>query len=733
MSVFRRDPAGPGPARVARPGAAALVLVAVVSLLGPPTTAVAASAATSSRPAIGNRVAARGATDAPAGGTANRFACRRNAAGNITGAYGTAAAMGWEGNFEGVVACLGGSFLVQDGIFRSYGFGIYRGGPTHWSDADGYLPALVTSFDHGPAPVTITEFADRVVIGGDAYVLLYSRVAVTNPTGRPLSAAPEPSSKALVRLDSAPTTVAPHTTVVHDFVIPADRFGQSYPWPKAAAMVAAGGFDRHFAHMRAFWNGQLAQIAQISVPDGQLDDAYRSGFIDTQIARSGDHLDTGVNGYESEFSHDVIGILANLFTQGYDADAHALLLEARSVVGGQGQYEDGLWTYAWPWAVYLLKTGDLAFVRANFDTDGPLGASQPSIEAAAHTIAADRTGPGGIMGVTDDIDTDGLWTVDDYEALMGLAAYRYLATRLGDRAEVAWADDQYDGLLAATNTTLDATIAEYHLTYLPCSMVQPDSANRCADPEDANWAAPFLFGRWAWDGQLFGAEIDGPGQSLIDDTYDYGFGRLQGILPADTFGGYPGGYYSTAYDAGYGSWGLAGTRYRDQGILSYEFMIADTQSGPYSWWESVTAPDRHDPWVGSHPGHGQGSSPHAWGMANANKVLLDSLAAQRADGGLVVGRGVPNAWLTQAGSLAVSNFPTVDGQRLSLRIRWDGDTVTLAFTAGAPAGTVQFQLPAFIGNLRSSTAGQIDPATGTVTVPSSVRQVTVVMDRAPAA
>ncbi len=104
---------------------------------------------------------------------------------------------------------------------------------------------------------------------------------------------------------------------------------------------------------------------------------------------------TGVNGYESEFSHDVIGILANLFTQGDYSDAHALLTEARHVVGSQGQYEDGTWTYAWPWAIYLMKTGDLSFVKANFDTEGPTGSTEPSIEDTAHTIAADQDGPGG--------------------------------------------------------------------------------------------------------------------------------------------------------------------------------------------------------------------------------------------------------------------------------------------------------------------------------------------------
>jgi len=70
----------------------------------------------------------------------------------------------------------------------------------------------------------------------------------------------------------------------------------------------------------------------------------------------------------------------------------------------------------------------------------------------------------------------------------------------------------------------------------------------------------------------------GSGLSLIDATYNCGFARLAGKLPANTFGGYPTQYYSTAYNAGYGEWGLASNNYRDQGILSYRFMIANGQS-----------------------------------------------------------------------------------------------------------------------------------------------------------
>jgi hypothetical protein len=500
-----------------------------------------------------------------------------------------------------------------------------------------------------------------------------------------------------------------------------DRFGNSYPWPSASALQGAGGFDQHFAHMSAFWNAQLSQIAQISVPDQQLVDAYKSGFIYTQIARSGVQSNTGINGYESEFSHDVIGILANLFTQGDFENAHALLLEDDRVVSMQGQYEDGIWTYDWPWAIYLLKTGDLSFIEAHFSTPGP----GPSIEQTAHEIAADRTGPGGIIGETNDIDTNGLWTVDDYEALMGLAAYGYLAQQVGNTTEALWAVAQYNSLLTAVNTTLSATIAKFHLHYLPCSIVQPNTANRCRNPRDANWAATLQFGHWAWDGSLFGVPITGPGAQLIDATYDYGFDRLKGLLPADTYGGYPDDYYSTGYNAGYGSWGLASTSHRDEGILGYEFMIAHDQSGPYSWWESSSAPPAQSNWAGSHPAAGQGASPHAWGIAEANKVLLDSLVAQATNGNLIVGRGVPDSWLHAGEPLSVRNFPTTDNHRINVHIATSGDHVTLTLSGELPSGRILFQLPVFIHNLAATSAGVMDQAGGTVSLPPHTTKVTV--------
>ncbi|WP_375484942.1 hypothetical protein [uncultured Jatrophihabitans sp.] len=644
-------------------------------------------------------------------------------------AQGTAAAaIGWPGNAQAVVACLSGSFVVKN-TQRTYGYGLWKAQRTTWTNAEGHLPALVTRFRTGGADVSITNFGDTVRSGGHTVVAIYSRVRVTNRTDRAVTVDPAPTA-GLTALDHAANRVGAHRSVNHDYAVYSDRFGASAAYPSTRAF---GSYAAHYRHMRSYWNGQLHKLARITaLPDHRLVEAYRTGFEYTQITRGGDELKTGVNGYDKEYSHDVIGILATLLTQGFTRDdtttVKALLLRLREVVGTQAQYDDGIWKYAWIWALYLQKTGDRAFVLANFATPGPKGSAlQPSILDSAHKIAADRTGPGGIMENTPDIDADGYWTIDNYSGLMGLAAYRWLSKQLGKSSEYTWADRQYDSLLGAVNTTLTATITKYHLNYLPCSMVEPNTANRCKDPKDANWAAPFLFGRWAWDGYLFDAPISGPGSSLIDATYDYGFGRLKGILPANTLGGYSPTNYSTGYNAGYGEWGLASDHHRDQGILGYQFMIDHTQSGPYSWWESVAAPDPSSPWAGSHPSAGAGASPHAWGSATANLTLLDSLVAERGDGTLIVGRGVPDAWVRTGKRIAVANMPITGGRHLGIAITTRGRQVTLRLTGHRPAGPVLFQLPAFVHNLARSNHGAVDPATGTVTLSASTRSVTVTM------
>jgi hypothetical protein len=120
-------------------------------------------------------------------------------------------------------------------------------------------------------------------------------------------------------------------------------------------------------------------------------------------------------------------------------------------------------------------------------------------------------------------------------------------------------------------------------------------------------------------------------------------------------------------------------------------------------------------------------------MAGANKVLLDSLVAQRSDGALIVGRGVPAAWLGGPTPIGVTRFPASDGRRVNLSISSHGRSVSLQLSGSLPAGPVLFQLPSFVDNVASTSAGRTDQGTGTVTLSPSTRAVTVVLRHPPTA
>lgn len=205
---------------------------------------------------------------------------------------------------------------------------------------------------------------------------------------------------------------------------------------------------------------------------------------------------------------------------------------------------------------------------------------------------------------------------------------------------------------------LQKTINDNGLNYIPASVVESNDKNRMKDSRDANWASMYLFGRWLWDGYLYGAEQpeDNINLTMMDDTYTYGIDRRVKEKTTDSpynFGGYPHGFYSSAYNAGYGSSALRGEEYRDIGIKAYEFMIENSMSGPFSWWEGVAYPAASSPWAATNeqlglqntPGGG-GSAQHMWGQAVNSKVLIDSLIAERIYDQnekyeIIIGRGIP--------------------------------------------------------------------------------------------
>ena len=597
---------------------------------------------------------------------------------------GLTSSFGWEGDKHAPIAYLDGSYQLRDNGNTMVTFGVMDiPGKVKWYNAEGYLPCFISEYSKDGMDYKVENFANKHTINEQDFEIAYSRMTVTNNTETD-QRLPGVSGQLVALNDAAKTakTVAAGATVVRDYAIGADRFGGDYDYPAAEAIAAQGGFDDNYAAMKEYWNNRLAPLSTIaSLPNEDLINAYKAGYIYTLIIRDDvdgeKQLHVGENGYDEMFDHDTIGIVATLLTMGDFTYAKEYL----ATLPAQLQYDDAKWKYSWPYAVYLQKTDDIAFIESQFET----------IKTNTHNVDTDRDmDAGGIIKKTNAIDSNGYWLIDNWSALAGLTTYQYLCERLNEQtpdekytAEITWAKELYSELLECVETKQRQMRETNDYPYLSIDMNVTTENSARGDVRDGNWASMFLFGRWAWDGYLFGADQENSEMiGLLDDTYQHGFERREEV--SDTiynFGGYPHGYYSSAYNAGYGSSALRGERYREAGIRAYEFMIDKAMSGPFGWWEGVDYPDANSPWDIEHAKGGGGSCQHMWGQSTATKVLYDALIAEKLGEKVIVGRGIPKEWTAEGQAPVEIKDYTVEGaKKAGYKMTTTGKQVEVAFT-----------------------------------------------------
>ncbi|MBT2216800.1 hypothetical protein KK120_13300 [Virgibacillus dakarensis] len=697
---------------------------------------------------------------------------------------------GFEGDKNASLAFLDGSYQIGGSRPSQHGptapkqmvtFGVTDTDNVKWYNKDGYFPSLVSEYTKDDVEYKIVNFANKHTVNSKDYVINYSRVITTNNSNgtRLLSVV---SNNLIPLNDNAKKVfvIEPGETVVRDYAIEADKYEyfeegvREFASLTSEQVINQGDFDENYNGMKTYWENRLEKLIDINLPNEELVNAFKAGYIYTMIVKDKTYLHVGENGYARLFSHDTIGILVQLIQSGDFKHAKSYL-ESVPLTGGKNietgeidpnQYWDANWKLSWAYAVYLSKTGDISvFTEQMTDDDGSTGTIfEKRVKHAARSIADDRTDDG-IMKETYAIDDKGQWTVDNYSALTGLASYEYISRELykqtSERSyleEAKWAKDEYDNLLDALTNRLQRTIAENDLNYIPVSVIESNDENRTKDSRDANWASMFEFGRWTWDGYLFGAEQpeDNINISMLDQTYTYGINRRLNDKTTDSpynFGGYPHGFYSSSYNAGYGSAALRGKQYRDLGIKAYEFMIENTMSGPFSWWEGIDFPEKESPWTKTNddlnlqntPGGG-GSAPHMWGQSVNSKVLIDSLISERIYDqnnkiDIIVGRGIPKEWVKDAASnnnvvADVQNYPALQGGRVGYKIVRHGNDLVVTFDSNINKAkidpktdvNVSIQLPVMVDNIADTTAGTIDNDKGIVTLPINTKKVTISLD-----
>lgn len=721
-------------------------------------------------------------------------------------AIADSAVIGWDGDKNGVIAHLNGSYRIRrdegtrpspsPSLFQpetaevyDISFGIYDNNPlptskVYWYNEKnppdpytldgGYLPCLVTRFERPTQQCTvwISHFGKEIIIrdSRDRFVFIYTRITVFNHGSGAQTVAPSPavspsSGPAPFALTKNPATVQPNEWLSHDYVIAADRFGGTYAWPTESELAEAGSWDKNFVLMAEYWDKKLSRIANITdLPDPELIRAYKAGYIYTLIVKDGDELRIGEEHYEDQggFENDKVETLAALLTIG-DPDG-LKYLNAFPIGPFWIDYQAKL-KYPWLWALYLEKYPNAnEIVRKHLDQIKALAreiheqercltsadcSPAPGRPSTPNKLIKPRFGlqvyPGDPRVKAPAME---YLATDNWSALTGLASYQYVCERLSsdsrcvDQAkgidERRWAEAEYLDLFDAVSAVHAETIQRFNLDYLPVDMYSSNGPPVLFGPSDANWAVMFCFSHWPWDAYLLGVPVqDGIELGMIDPTYISRF--QESGLECHNFGAFYRIGFSSAYNAGYASAALRGETYRSEGIYAFQFMLRNGQSGPFSWWESFTRSTLgNTPWVGTHPGGPVSPSfscPHISGQATAMKVLIDSLIALKGDGSLIIGRGIPNEWVTQLIAekkvIKVQNFPILNGNRLGFALTGTPpNQIRLTLDAANQSGDTILDLQALKNNIDRVTAGTPRPYDGTVTLPSGTTTTTVTLTTA---
>jgi hypothetical protein len=327
-------------------------------------------------------------------------------------------------------------------------------------------------------------------------------------------------------------------------------------------------------------------------------------------------------------------------------------------------------------AEYFRYTGDRALVESLWPAVARAAAHLDTLRQERRTAAWRAAGKEEFFGLLPpSISHEGYsakpmhsyW--DDFFALRGFKDAALLAAALGDereRARLAAVRDTFARDLAAS---VRAAMARHGIDYVP----------GCADLGDFDATSTTI--------ALAPAEAEDllpPGalEKTFERYWENFRDRRDGAKPWVNF---------TPYEIRtIGAFVRLGWRDRANQLL--DFFLAHRSPPEWAQWAEVVWRDARTP-------HFIGDLPHTWVGSDYVRSVLDMLAYSRErDDALVIGAGVPRAWVERAPGVTVRGLPTPYGP-LSYRMAVNRDTVVVSIATGirVPPGGIVVSAPSTRG------------------------------------
>lgn len=621
-----------------------------------------------------------------------------------------------------------------------------------WYLNDGYMPSPVSEWDAGPIHVRIQHFGVRTP--DERATTAYSRVQLTNRASEShdydlyVNASPElevpisvlPSGNDNLSMNFA-GRLDPGRTQTVDFA--ANAAGE---WLSSEELRDLEGFDSAYRRMVEGYEARVKGLAHpVRLPNPGVANMYRAIQImlwgmmvdvpngDAEI-RAGVMNPGRLESYDRTFPHDVPNYVDQFMREGdYDLaksiiDSHYYqILNSSNIEDWDGlNYMDTIGKWMLPYAQYLQNTGDEAY----FDEEvmSTLKRASRNIHDCRVTEEQDPE-HAGLMRKGEDFENwsdDGDYLLcDNWAAMHGLQAYKYICDRMGNQAEADWAQEEIDSLNEAVNRNLDRMMERRGTDYY-WGAFDDVAFKRYTRGSFYSWV-PYAgaLSTFPWGATLKGCTVGGTWRDYYDASIDWALHeRDRRVIPEGSWGAWWSHVtYGTTYNASAGLQCLISDKHRTQALANVEFLYAN-QCAPFQWSEAFESKGR-DQWVGMYLPQESYGNYESWGTSFTKQSTLQACISVATDGTVIIGRGIPNHWLKPGDITEWADVNVNDGRLLGYTLESTGDTLKLTLSGDEPLGPVVLGLPAMVENIQSATAGEIDPARGTVTLEPGVHEVEV--------
>ena len=617
-----------------------------------------------------------------------------------------------------------------------------------WYLRDGFQPCPVSVWKAGSAKVITMHFAIRDQ--NDEGTLLYSQVRVVNWVNDkltavlhvnasprihiPLNADPQKSTRFSSEFE---VLLEPGEEIFFDFVSRVSGPALEYERPEKY-----GSFEEQYRRMSDENNRRIQKLAHPTrLPNQGIVNMYKA--IQLQLhnfavyengeyqIRSNAGNPARIQTYDRPFPHDVPNFLDEFMREGdYELAKNVLAgesyrrMNSSDIADWDGlNYMDTIGKFLLPYAQYLQNTGDLEF----FDEEMFAFLKEAAENIIRFRVYEDEEHRG-LLKKGEDFENwsdDGDYLVaDNWSALHGLTAYRYIAERLKKSEEVRWADEQIKDLNQCLNEALDKAMKRRNEAFY-LGAFDDITYQRYVAGSFYSWV-PYSAGlsTFPWGAALKGYAEGGTWKERFDDALRYSFEQRDlRMIPDGSFGAWWSKVtYGSTYNAAAGVQCLFSDRYRREAIKSVEFLY-ENQCAPFIWSEAFENRGK-DQWAGMYLPQESYGNYEAWGSSFVKQAILQACVSVKTDGTVIIGRGIPESWLYDGSVIAWDHVNVNDGRTIDFTLTTSGSEIKLSIMGDIPNGDIILDLPIMENGVLEATAGEVLPS-GALKLSADTREVTI--------